>query len=651
LSITIVASALSVTTKSLPSGTIGAPLASQLTAAGGTPPYTKWAITNGAAAPGLTLSPSGLLSGTPTSAGAFSFTVQVTDSTGASASASLTQTINQAPTTTTLTSSPNPAAFGQTILLTATVLFSAGASPGSGSVMFQDASTLGTTLGTTTLGTVPLSGGVASISPTTLAVGSHSLTAVYLGDANNAGSTSSVVTEQVNLAATSTTLTVSANPSNYGQAVTLTAAVVPAPPDGIVTFYDGANVLGTNSLAGRPNGLTTSLLPSGTRQLRVYFGGGTNYKASTSAVEAQTVVAVPGFGFQSPQNYATGNKPVSIALGDFNGDGKPDLAVVNSLDNNVSVLLGNGDGTFQAGVTYGVGSLPVSVAVGDFNQDGKADLAVGNQGGNSISVLLGNGDGTFQQPVNYAAGSGPSAIAAGDFNGDGKIDLALTNSNGNVIVLIGNGDGAFQTAVSYAAGRGPVSIAVGDFNADGKPDLALANNGDNNVSVLLGNGDGTFQGAVNYAAGSSPSSIALADFNGDGVSDLVVANNADNNVGVLLGNGDGTFQPIMTFSVGGSPNAIALGDFNGDGKPDLAIACNGDNSGDNSLGVLLGNGDGTFQPVQTYSAGVGPVFLVVADFNGDSAADIAAANPSGLSILLGATNVPAIRTTSPPSTR
>jgi hypothetical protein len=170
------------------------------------------------------------------------------------------------------------------------------------------------------------------------------------------------------------------------------------------------------------------------------------------------------------------------------------------------------------------------VTVGDFNGDGMLDLAVANPGSNNVSVLLGHGDGTFQAARNFAVGTAPVSLAVGDFNGDGLPDLAVANQNSsNVSVLLGMGDGSFQAAVSFAAGRFPSSVAVGDFNGDGVPDLAVANAGslqvgDGSVSVLLGNGDGTFQVAVNFAAGRDPRSLAVCDFNGDGVLDLAVTN-------------------------------------------------------------------------------------------------------------------------------
>ena len=222
------------------------------------------------------------------------------------------------------------------------------------------------------------------------------------------------------------------------------------------------------------------------------------------------------------------------------------------------------------------GISPLSIAVGDFNRDGKLDLAVGNWTSNNVSVLLGNGDGTFQAAVDYATGSEPESVAVGDFNGDGKLDLVISNClSSNVSVLLGNGDGTFQAAVNYGTGSDSSSVAVGDFNGDGKLDLAVSNSStsDDNVSVLLGNGDGTFQPAVNYGVGVSPRALALGDFNGDGKIDLVTANIDSNNVSVLFGNGDGTFRASVDYPGGPLPlpESLAVGDFNGDGRLDLAV--------------------------------------------------------------------------------
>ncbi len=180
--------------------------------------------------------------------------------------------------------------------------------------------------------------------------------------------------------------------------------------------------------------------------------------------------------FQAAVNYASGHESSRRwRSGTSTGTARPTWPWP-TLSNGVSVLLGNGNGTFQAAVSYGAGTVLLSVAVGDFNGDGKADLAVANCSSDNVSVLLGNGDGTFQAAVNYAAGTGPMSVAVGDFNGDGKADLAVANyGSNNVSVLLGNGNGTFQAAVNYAAGSWPRSVAVGDFNGDGKADLAVAN--------------------------------------------------------------------------------------------------------------------------------------------------------------------------------
>ena len=312
-------------------------------------------------------------------------------------------------------------------------------------------------------------------------------------------------------------------------------------------------------------------------------GGGTS-----NVVFFEVTTATSSIALSAPRGFDAGSGPQSVAVGDFNGDGKPDLAVVNSYSNNVSILLGNGDGTFQIHVDYPTGAQPGSVAIGDFNGDGKLDLAVVNSYSNNVSVLLGNGNGTFQPAVSYGTGSGtgPAFVAVGDFNRDGKLDLAVANSNSsNVSVLLGNGDGTFQTAVNYDVGGAPTSIAVGDFNHDGKLDLAVAvpvPGPSTYVSVLLGNGDGTFQTAVNYNAPYAPDAVAVGDFNGDGNLDLVVGNRSSN-ISVFLGNGDGTFRTAVNYSAGYNPSSVAVGDFNNDGTLDLAVA----NSGSSTTVTVL----------------------------------------------------------------
>jgi hypothetical protein len=240
--------------------------------------------------------------------------------------------------------------------------------------------------------------------------------------------------------------------------------------------------------------------------------------------------------FKVIQDIATGNDPQSIAVADFDRDGAKDVAVANWSDHNVSIFLGNGDGSFDEVLDgpYAVGNYPDWVAVGDFNGDSAKDLAVADEGSNTVSVLLGNGDGTFGAAVNYDVGPQyPRSVAVGDLDSDGYQDLAVANQT-NVSVLLGNGNGTFGAVTNFAAGTTPVSIAIADFDRDGRRDLAVANYGSSNVSLLRGSGNGTFAAAVDFAAGTYPSALALADFNADGRQDLAVANLGSDNVSILL---------------------------------------------------------------------------------------------------------------------
>jgi uncharacterized repeat protein (TIGR01451 family) len=350
---------------------------------------------------------------------------------------------------------------------------------------------------------------------------------------------------------------------------------------------------------------------------------------------------------------ATGASPFAVSIGDFNGDGKRDLAVANANGNSLSIILGNGNGTFAAAVNYGTGTSPVAVGIGDFNGDGKSDLAVTNLVSNDVSVLLGNGNGTFGVAVQYAAGMFPRGIAVGDFNGDGKRDLAVANQfSDNVSIFLGNGNGTFAAAVSYAVGSQPYSLAIGDFNGDGGSDLAVPNGGANTFSILAGNGNGTFAAAVTYPApfSNSPLSIVVADFNGDGKSDFALGNYNSNDVSIHLGNGSGTFATPVSYPVGGlSPYLVAAGDFNGDGRIDLALA---DRFSDD-VAILLGNGNGTFGAPGNFpvAAASQPVSVAIGDLNGDGASDLAVADSAlnNVTVLTNLSTCAAVTSLSPPS--
>ncbi|MBZ5535728.1 MAG: FG-GAP-like repeat-containing protein, partial [Acidobacteriia bacterium] len=234
--------------------------------------------------------------------------------------------------------------------------------------------------------------------------------------------------------------------------------------------------------------------------------------------------------FQPPVDFLTDNSPhvhpiFAVQVGDFNLDGGADLAITAARGSfgGVTVLLGRGDGTFQGTASYPLGATPYALAVGDFSGDGKADLAAADFQSENVSIFLSKGNGTFQDPANYPVGSGPHSITVGDFNGDGRLDLAVvdTGSN-NVSILLGNGDGTFQAPVNYPAGAGPNTVVVGDFNSDGVLDLAVTDSDSNSLSILLGHGDGSFQAAVGFPTVSAPALVLAGDFTGDGRTDLVV---------------------------------------------------------------------------------------------------------------------------------
>ena len=372
------------------------------------------------------------------------------------------------------------------------------------------------------------------------------------------------------------------------------------------------------------------------------------YSGSTLSSNVVLFLVTPpatnvAFANASGSPITVGSFPRAIAVGDFTGDGKLDLAVANAGSNSLTILLGNGNGTFTpVASSPNTGGVSDSIAVGDFNGDGKLDLAVLNAGEENVTILLGNGDGTFT-PASSSPSTGPApySIVMGDFNGEGILDFALANAgSNNLTILLGNGDGTFTPAASPTTGTDPLAVAVGDFNGDGKLDLAVANGDSDTVTILLGNGDGTFTpAAASPATGVLPMAIVAGDFNGDGKLDLAVANDSST-LTILLGNGDGTFTPAAASPATGVwPIAIAVGDFDGDGKLDLAVV----NVNNNNLTILLGNGDGTFTPAATSpSTGTGPMAVAVGDFNGDGRLDLATANyeTNNVSVLLQSPPVP-----------
>ncbi|MBZ5705192.1 MAG: FG-GAP-like repeat-containing protein [Acidobacteriia bacterium] len=331
-------------------------------------------------------------------------------------------------------------------------------------------------------------------------------------------------------------------------------------------------------------------------------------------------------------SFATGHNPQVVVNADLNGDGRPDLVIANFNDNTISVLIGNPDGSYQPHVDYAVGTNPVAITVADFNGDGKMDLAVVNNNCpttpcaavGSVSVLLNNGDGTFQSHVDKNVGNSPYGVVADDFDGNGKQDLIVTNSQDNTVsVLSGNGDGTFKLLRKLTTGASPHGIMKGDFNRDHLDDVLIANTGESDLTLFRGNGDLTFQKALLFTTGPNPLNITGGDFNGDGRVDVVTTNSTASTVSVLMAVlRGGLFSTHVDLTIAGTAVGVATGDFSGDGFDDIAATT----AGIDGVSVLLSNGDGTFKPHVDFAAGVDPVSATAGDFNGDGKIDLATAN-------------------------
>ncbi len=489
-------------------------------------------------------------------------------------------------TNTTLAIAPgNTVVTGAVVTLTANI---ASTSVSTGSVVFCNASAAhcedAAILGTATAVKVSSTQLSATIQ-LRLGVGTHSINAVFLPTLSNLGSMS------------------------VAQTITVTSSPI----------YSSTTTLASNGSAGN-YALSGTVTGFGSQPL-----GGSLRFLDTSTGDLQIGAAsldLPTWTFSSPVFLSSDTYPTAHAVGDFNRDGRLDLVTVSGTSTgSMSVLLGNGDGTFRARVDYPADANLTYIAVGDFNGDGRLDLVtVSGTSAGLMSVWLGNGDGTFQPKADYSVDANPSSVAVGDFNGDGKPDLGILSSpssTGLISVLLGNGDGTFQPKIDNLANATPVSIAIGDFNSDGKPDLAVAYNIDTNVSVLLGNGDGTFQPKVDYPTSTASNSVRIGDFNGDGKLDLVT-NDTSTAVAVLLGNGDGTFQPKVDYPTSWPAEFFVVGDFNGDGRSDIAFT----NGGVGTISLMFGNGDGSFQPDVNLLGSVNHYPIAIGDFNGDGVQDI-----------------------------
>jgi hypothetical protein len=396
------------------------------------------------------------------------------------------------------------------------------------------------------------------------------------------------------------------------------------------------NAIGTPAGTTNANGTFTSTLSSTTAEVKsiTATSGATTVSASVAFIAAPAVCA--GTPLFPTVPVVPSRLLNAIRTGDFNGDGNVDLVTADTV-NSIGISLGKGNGTFLAPSHVATGAAPLFVAVADFNADGKLDVATAQP----PQLFLGNGNGTFASPTLYSNGNGISALATGDFNADGKVDIVTADRSAHTVtVLLGNGNGTFGSVGSFSTGASstPVSVITADFDADGKLDVAAVDDAHNDVVVLLGSGSGTLGTGFTYPVSADASEVVSRDFNADGHADLAVAHHSDpGGVNVLLGNGDGTFQPFVDYVTGTNssvtrPYAVVSTDVNGDGRWDLVAANNF--SGD--ISVFLGNGDGTFQPNVRVPLGPSPYGITAADFDGDGHVDVAGATYySFATILLG----------------
>ncbi|OGW52333.1 MAG: hypothetical protein A2V62_01880 [Nitrospirae bacterium RBG_19FT_COMBO_58_9] len=309
-------------------------------------------------------------------------------------------------------------------------------------------------------------------------------------------------------------------------------------------------------------------------------------------------------------SYKVGQNPTTVTPTDVNQDGLTDLLTTNIGSNTLSILLGNGDGTFREQVQLNTCKEPRSLALGMFNRDTYPDVALACSGGDEVAVLFGRADGKFEEGPRYPVHRAPIAITSSDLNGDQAQDLVVALRNDKIKVFLGTGTGEFTHGAQYEYGDTPTSVGLADLNGDEKIDLAVTNGGpmSNAVSIWMGNGDGTFRQPTDYRTGKRPLGVSFADFNNDRISDLLVINGERDSFTTFLGSGKGTFQAGHDSGADAGPNFGLARDFNGDHHTDVAIV----NLQSNDLSILFGRGDGTFEyPPRNYRTKSGPFALAL----------------------------------------
>ncbi|MBP6003015.1 MAG: VCBS repeat-containing protein [Pyrinomonadaceae bacterium] len=407
------------------------------------------------------------------------------------------------------------------------------------------------------------------------------------------------------------------------------ATVVPDIPTNSVT---SVNVSTSTSFNGRfeadpVTGVVrvTNAHPAGDYSVTVtaFNGGGVTATRTFTLTVTNGTACNGNVSFSDSADVSVGTFPFSVAVGDFNNDGKQDIAVANSNSATLSVRLGDGLGTFFPVTDVAVGSGPFLVAVGDFNNDGNQDIASANINANNVSIRLGDGLGGFGGSTSVSAGNYPLDIAIGDFNNDRKQDIAVVNGSSNsVSIRLGDGLGGFNGTTEVSVGRSPRSAAIGDFNSDGNIDLAVSSFDTGIVSIHIGNGQGGFSSPTNVSVGGGPFEVAIGDFNNDGTQDIAAANNNSNTVSIRMGDGIGGFTGSTNVSVGLGSYWVALGDFNNDGKADLATS----NQYSNNLSIRMGDGGGGFSGTTNLSVGIQPGTVAIGDFNTDGKQDLVSVN-------------------------